>query len=304
MDKKIKSNLMLRILSVGIAIIIWLYVILTQDPVMNNTISSLPINSILTTALSRENLQVISMSQKNAEISVWGKRSVVLSKSRFSASINLGLITQPGYYTLSVDIDRPDGVEIKSRHPQTVDVYVDKNITVEKQVVIAYNGTPKQGYEISATGSANAFVTGPSMLIHKVAYLSAVVDVDGLSASGQKNVKLIPADSTGQEMKNDEITTPEIPVSYNAIFYKEVTVKPVLDQASPSAKAEATPKKVIIYGNPEKTESMSEIYTTMINVGDQQVGSAKEYEAELILPQGIFLKKDTSTKVKVMVTNK
>lgn len=305
MDKEVKKLTMYRIISLLGAVAIWVFVVISQDPVMNNKFYSIPISYSSLSTIEKAELQIISIDDNALDLSLRGKRSLVLSKSKYSAFINLSNISSPGNYTLDIDISRPDGVELRNKNPEKANIYIDKIITVEKPIVVTYKGESKPGYEINVLSqTANGFITGPSLIVHNVAYLNAVADISDVTANTVKEVLLTPMDSSGKPIVSEFLRETKVNLSFIAMQSKTVHIKPQFDLSDKVESFEVSPNMITIEGNKDRLLDINELLTEPVILDSEAEKTTAAYETKLIFPEGISPNKNSPVSVTVKVAYK
>ena len=93
-----------RIVSVFVAVFLWMYVVGVRNPQVTVNIRGVEVNIINSAQISSRNLKVIEMSEKNIDVKVTGRRADVanISSEDLSVYVDAKDITSAGEYNLTV----------------------------------------------------------------------------------------------------------------------------------------------------------------------------------------------------------
>ena len=95
MAKKTINNKLLIVLSLAVAVIIWMYVIIAEDPVTTAKVGPLTIQYTTSVPMQQKDIEIIGELSEKVELTVKGSRSYVTgSKANYSAVIDLSQISQ------------------------------------------------------------------------------------------------------------------------------------------------------------------------------------------------------------------
>ena len=297
MDKRwLNNKSVLRITSFAVAIVLWTYVVITQDPPRTSEVDNVEIICGLNQYQLNDGLSIISKSATDLSLKANGKRSLVTGvRGNYYARLNLDNITQPGKYSITPEISKPDGVYISSINPSVVEVYIDKYVSSSVPVNILTEGETPDGYIIKKMTSdiQHATVTLPSLSLEQISYIGVTVNLSEITGSTivnctpviyDKNDKIIEIPSLMTELKN-------VVVEITAEKTKTVNIVPSVSGAE-RADMQFSPKTIEIYGDKDVIDSIDSITTKRV-VFDTPPVADVEYTAELILPPGVNVKEDT-----------
>ena len=208
------------------AIALWVFVFVGEDPMTTESIKSIPINFINEETLTAGNLVVLQKENTAINISLSGNRSAVSNTSpgdfRVTADIE-GL--KEGENTVRINVSGPQNVSIENYSPQKIKVYVDKLVTEDKPVnaVIINQNSDDSEPHIVQVSREKVKITGAKTLVDKVAYLKAEVDASKVGNTMKAfGTKLIPVDKEGNVAFG--ITPEKEKVSVTAVLHKTKTV--------------------------------------------------------------------------------
>lgn len=213
-------NMTLRILSVLLALLLWVYATNEQNPVNDQ---------ILSIQLQRRDppkgIEITSSIPSNVSIRVQGPRTQVtsLGPTDFQAVLDLSAAAEGDHY-IPVKVTSPPGVQVTMVTPPRV--YVVAEAIVEKQVDVsaALKGTPAKGFIALAPAVQPSRVTvrGPRSRINAVDQLKVTVDVEGATGAVEQTVPV----TAGQEGVSVAPQSVRVIVPINQLPSKSVVVRP------------------------------------------------------------------------------
>lgn len=193
-EKYMKNNFSLAILSVAIAVCLWLFISLTQYPSVQKTIQHIPVTvDIMGSSAGQNGLQVISCSVEEVTVELLGSRTEVgnLNSDNLVAYFDADSVSSAGTKNLTLKIRSDSGInyEVKSIMPDKATVVFDK---IETREFPISPKTPNvdivEGKEIFADDYACdpsvVQITGPSAQLDKISKCYALSKKDmSLSSS-------------------------------------------------------------------------------------------------------------------------
>lgn len=237
-----KSNLFLKILSLVAAFFVWLVVVYVNDDSYSRTIKQVPVKWEQPAALTRQELDIISVDPQTVTLTVVGKRYIVmgLSPEDFDITLQLGSILNAGTREVAI-ISNTDSSDyrIQSITPGHASVRVDHVDSRTLEIEADITGVKlEEGYikddEIVTPGTVE--VTGPVSELSRVA--RAVVSADiGRTLSTTESItgEIILLDKDGNDVRSENLSmsyeTAEVAIS--VLKRKEVPVTIEFTNAPP-----------------------------------------------------------------------
>ena len=183
-EKHMQSNFALAILSVIIAVFVWLIISLTQYPDSQKTIEHIPFSRDISGSVAESSgLSIMSSDVEEVTVELLGSKLQVgnLNNENLVAYIDADSVTTAGTRNLTIKIKGSSGInyEIKSIKPATANVVFDKTDTREFTV---YPKIPKASVVDGKAIDENDMtcdpsvvrITGPSSQLDKIAKCYAV----------------------------------------------------------------------------------------------------------------------------------
>lgn len=289
----------LRILSVLLAFILWVYVNSEQNPLREKTLT-VP----LEVSGPPPGYVYFGSLPETVKVKVEGDKNLL---ARVSPSDLKAEVWVPGDKTgvtvLPVQVAAAPGTRVTQVLPAEVSVTVDRLAEKEVPVAVSLRGSPATGYTALAPVCRPAYVTvaGPSSVLKEVSQAAAAVDLEGAA----ENVEMdVPVSAGRRELSvNPSAVRVTVPVvgAAGALTSKTVPVVPQT-AGTPAAGWEikrltANPAAVQVFGPAGALAGIDSVKTEAVNV--QGAGGALEAETGLVLPGGAAAVQPGRVKVKV-----
>lgn len=209
-----------KVLAVLLAVAVWVYVTITQNPLEEATFT-VPVEPRgLSEALAQQetNYQV--------QVRVQGTASVIndLSSRDFTAYIDLTGM-QAGEASPRVQIDLPENVTLVSQSPESIDLTLEPKISQTFAVEARVSGAPAENY----TALSDDAVLSPQevTLSSTAGYISEVgsvivsADISGLETSYNRNLPVEVLDRSGNNITRYFTITPSSVNTVVGVLYEQ-----------------------------------------------------------------------------------
>lgn len=192
MKKNMINKFTLKVLSLIIAILIWLLVRNVDDPIVVRTFYEIPV-SIENASYLAENLEIPLLvdGKDTVKVRVKGARSVVskLKKEDIKAVADMTQIISKDTTPIMVSVE-VTGTGISDSditvRPRNIQVDIEKQKSVEKTIAVSTGDTqPDKDYEIGnlKANPEKVTISGPETIINKIDKVVALIDVTGRKES-------------------------------------------------------------------------------------------------------------------------
>lgn len=192
MKKNMINKFTLKVLSLIIAILIWLLVRNVDDPIVVRTFYEIPV-SIENASYLAENLEIPLLvdGKDTVKVRVKGARSVVskLKKEDIKAVADMTQIISKDTTPIMVPVE-VTGTGISDSditvRPRNIQVDIEKQKSVEKTIAVSIGDTqPDKDYEIGnlKANPEKVTISGPETIINKIDKVVALIDVTGRKES-------------------------------------------------------------------------------------------------------------------------
>ena len=208
--KSQKNNMWMKILSVVIAVLIWLFVANTNDPVVTKRFYSIPVKVMNEDALTKRGYAYEILDGEEVNITVKGKSSIVRSMgiSDFQAIADFSKLSKVDAVPIDVTAKKySDQLDITLGTTNTMKIKKDEVVTISVPVNVTAKGDPAEGYAVGrVTSTPNLIkVSGPENLLSSAKEIRATVSVDGISHDVTATDKPVLYDEEGKKIISNQI---------------------------------------------------------------------------------------------------
>lgn len=331
--RKLTDNLSLKIMSVAIAIVVWLIVVNIDNPVGTNYYTITDVELINKEYVeSSDTIGKMCMPEENQD----SVRVAITASKKIRDRIRLSDITAVADLQQAVSLDTdpvmvpitvtclasgvlPSDIKVT---PQNLTVNLDEKETQEFVVNVSKGDTkPGKDYEVgSLTASPEKIrITGPKTLVNKIDKVNATIALDGNTEDYTQEVNLTIYDKNQEALSESEMNSLRIEnnakVVVTAKLWKIRTgVKIAAGYVGTPAggyqvgSVKTVPDTISVAGNTEGLESLSE-NDNMITIPADRIdisGESKDVERKIslknLLPDNVKLTSDSSEDVWVTVS--
>lgn len=263
------------LLSVFLAIVLWLYVRAEKDPVSDARIRNIPVQITGSSVLTSKGLTVAGLSSDRVSATLQAPASVLgdISRKNITAVIDVSRIDEAGEHTLSYNVVLPtnvntDGVVVQEKEPETITVTVEKLYTSTLPIEFRFEGSVAKGYQAGTPtiDPVNVTISGAVEQVNQVARAVVVLEAKDLKEHYTGDLPIRLLDANGDELKDLEV---ELSTSTAYIVYPIVVVKEIPLTVNIIAGGGATedniteplivPSKITVAGTQEDVDHLTEI---------------------------------------------
>ena len=317
MKEKLLNNAGIKIISVLFAIMLWLLVINTEDPVVTRNFKDIKVQVINEEEISEIDKVYEIVEGSTVDITVEGRRTVVdqLSSSDFIATADLGKLSD--VYAVKIQVvptksSLKDELTITCNGNDTLKVELEEKETKQVPVTIVTQGTPASGYAVGSdkviVKSPNIIeVTGAQSLVKKVKEARIYVNVSNVYKDFEVVATPILVDSDGDEVVGAErlkLSTDSVMISMKIFKTKEVAVEVnyigSVQDGYVVDSVEYEPKTIMVAGMEEDLKQISKVEISDIDVSDLSADFEPSIDISDYLPDGVY-PADSGTVVNVTV---
>lgn len=275
MGKKIRdSKWLYMVLSLLLAVILWMYVMTDLNPADTKTLYNVPVVFTGLDTLEERGLTISEGANQTVTLSLQATRSVLqqLNNENVSVAINVsnkdtGVQTEVNYtptYPRSVS---NDPITIRSRSPSVIQYTISKWVTREIEVRGSFTGSVAEGFqkgELSISPSTIT-VSGQEDVVNQIDYAQVVLSQTELSETytGELPFALVGFNGEAVSAEGLELSSQTVMVTLPVVQLKEVklTVEVVPGGGATQDDAEITisPESIMVSGGEDDLESLTEI---------------------------------------------
>lgn len=278
------SNNTMLLLSLSLAIILWLYVNIVHNPGKEQEFRvALDTRGTLPQGLT------ISELPRNVVVRVQGKNIIQLSGVRsqdFQATVDLSNL-QEGVNSRPVQVTAPSGLQVVQVNPVRVEITADRVIQKQLPIKAVIKGQSQYGYTVlePVIEPNLVFVHGTARQLKNITSININIDVTGATQNVERE-QSVP-------LPTGLIATPEkvkilVPVT-RSLPYRSLTIVPSYT-GTPEANFQlvrviAQPSNVQVYAPEEVLQKLDSISTETVNIDGIKTDTIKE--VRLQVPPGV-----------------
>ena len=298
MKKLFTENIVLKLGSVVIAIILWILVVYTYDPVATTNFT-LGVDIINGDSIASSGKVYEVIEGDTITIRVKANASLIknLKASDFKATADVSKLSPTYHANIDVVCTKSDNVEITIvGSAKLLAVKLEDLVTKQFSVTVEKSGEAKSGYYVGeAIAKPNLItVSGGKTSVEKISVVKVKADIDGANASFNLDGTPIAYDSDGNEITTGSLKFSDNPVSIAVNVYKTKTVSIVVESHGEPYKGYSVqdidyePKTVTVAGADKLLSKLTAI-TIPLNIE----GKITDVEASINLSdyieEGIYL---------------
>jgi YbbR domain-containing protein len=258
------KNIDIKLLSVFLAIILWLYVVSGENPIVESFI-----DVSLTAANLKEDL-VVKEFPSTVSVGIKGPKNIInnVSSHQITGIVNFSEINKVGQY--------PKRTEIIKIIPSEIKADIERILTKEVEVEYSLIGIPEKGYSLAEEPKiipSKVKIIGAQSILESVKQEICTIDISGIKEDFNKKIKINAIDVNGNEVKGVKIEPDAVEVSISlSLGYPEkiLPVKPrIIGKPAPGyyiSQILAKPDEIKIFGNYSKINNLEFLETIPINV--------------------------------------
>lgn len=324
MKEKITNNLSLKILSLIVAIFIWLLVINVDNPIITKTFVVTDVQLLNEAYIDADGKMCMrDEEQQPIRVTIKAKRKILddISVMDIRAVADLqqavSLDTTPVMVPITASVGKIPAENIQVS-PQNLSLHIEDKETQEFVVTVTTNNTrPDKGYEIGnlISNPEKIRITGPTSLINKIDKVVASVNVNGAVADVTQETDVTVIDKNGEEFSSQDLNYLNVSKVYvSARLWKVRTDVKISAECSGSTaegyqveSVTTTPNVISVAGSDEALSALAEQNNTIWILADaiDISGKDKDHEEKIniseYLPEGLKLTSDSSEDVFVHV---
>lgn len=295
-----KSKLLRFLLSLAIAIGIWLYVVTVVAPNTDKTFTDIPVVTQGEVLLQDRQLMITEIGTKSVDLHLEGSRLDLnkLSNSNIVITVDASKIYEAGTHDLLYSISYPgdvpsNAITVMSKNPATVRVTVEERSTKEVPVEIDFTGNLPENFvaDTPELDLENVSITGPKSVIDQIASARIQVDLEGRSESFSEEVKYTLCDAEKNPVDAHMVTTDaaDVTVTLKIMRVKEIAlvVNVIYGGGATEQSSQITvdPATIRISGSDNLLEGLEQLELGTLNLSEMPADEVLTFPIKL--PEGI-----------------
>ena len=300
MEKIKNSKLLLKILSALIAIVLWFAITYTEDPAISQTLTGVNLEIKGENDLNANGFAIVNKDElPSLSVVIRGSRSNVISAlGEIYASVDVSSVKNTGENVISVSYSYPaDRVVLEKVRVRELTVETEALISREIPVKIEVTNRDKNSdFIVKCESKIDAVtVSGAENTVYNIAYAKVRVDASKISKTNTQECLYELYTEKGELVSEESIVNKSrrtVTVESTVYEKTELAVKVVLSE-------ESREDYGILIKNIEKNTveaGISEgIEAEYIEAVITPQKGKNTYEAELIVPDGVYVKEEDMT---------
>ncbi|MDF2485484.1 MAG: hypothetical protein K0R46_1652 [Herbinix sp.] len=300
MKEKLTRNIGLKILSIILAVILWLVITNVDDPITPASFTNIPVkilNADAIDAINTYDMVYEILEGATIDFTVAARRSIAdnLAVTDFEVTADFAKLSDVNAVTIDIKCPRyGNDVTVTDGLYQVMKINLEELVNKNFKVTVVSKGEPAEGYFVGEkTASTIITVTGPKSKIDRIKEIVAEVNVAGVSGFFSSYEKLKALDEEGEEItSNLSFSQGYVSININVYKKKEIDIK-IKTVGSPAegyviTNVDYEPKSIEVAGDDDILKGITEL------VIEEDISGVKEYVPKEInlqeqLGEGLFL---------------
>ena len=306
--KKLTENLGLKLISLGLAFLLWLFVVSIENPVMNMSFSSIPITIENADVMVEQGKAFeLADSSHSVTVTVKAERSVLseLSRDNIKATVDMTEL-EGNRVPIDVKVTRyADRVQSVNPAKEFANVIIEDLAYSQFRIQVEPTGSVMDGYSVGSTSLQNNVVrvSGPESVVSSIAEAVAKVNVSGMTSEIHTAVPILLLDEDGDAVDTSSLDVSLDQVNASVEIWKVVEV-PVSagHSGTPAAgyvftgSITASPASIYVTGDNSALNALTTISipATELDISGAAGDVIKEINISTYLPSGVYLESSRS----------
>ncbi len=290
------KNLAPKIISILFALVLWMYVMDTNNPGDFRNFPNIPVTLINVEELKGQKLAIKGDNIFSAKVKITGRRDEINQITAEQIRVRADLKGYgPGINSIPLEVIAPSNVEV-SVTPRFINIELEDIIKEEKRIKIVTAGKPSENFVIGRIKyePTTVEVEGPESYIKLIENIIGRIDISNKSRNFELNVPLEAINSKGEKVENIDIKTPQIDVSLSVDLLKTVPIRHNLQVTTEDGYIvtgiNINPREIVLKGQEDILSDISEVNTELIKIDN--LNTNRSIDAALDLPEGIDMYED------------
>lgn len=285
----------MKVLSVIVAIVIWIIVANINDPVISKHFTDIPVRVVNEKALTDNGYAYEVLEGNLVSFTIKGKKSIVYNMTTLDFDVVADFSKLSLTDAVPIDVSSKkygDQLEINLGNVNTMKIKKDEMISVSLPVNVYASGNVAEGFYIGkTTATPNLIkVNGPENLLKNAKEIRAEVETDGIDKDVTTVVKPKLYDGKGQPIENTQIDIDESSINVFIGLWKMKSVKVNLsfdgepEEGYLLSSFDYEPKTVLVAAADDIYDELESLDLVSIDLS----GETENYEKDIPISSGSF----------------
>lgn len=293
MKQKIMNNLSLKMLSLLVALVVWLIIINIEDPTISKNIIGIPVQVINENAISEAGKCYVLDDTDSVDIRVRGPKSVIdkVKESDFKAVADLSKYSITNSVPVEVKFDSSRDFSIEPEiiygESNNINILLDDFVTQSYDVDTVIKGNVNDGYYISKDeiqlNDKKIKISGPETLINEVNRVSVTIDVSDIKEETTVMASVKAYDAYGAIIESDRMiyNRDTINATVKPLIKKDIPIKVITKGKAKKNYKEnnikSSVESISIAGNRDSVNAMG-VITLEVDISDTNKKITKKFD--------------------------
>lgn len=297
-----KNKILTALLSVFLALTLWLYVVTVVSPNSDKHYYNIPVTVQSEVVLQERGLMITTRELPQVSLHLEGNRIDLdkLNSANITIAVDVSRIGGPGVHNLTYTPTYPgdianNAITVLSRTPGTITIEVEERISKGVPVDILYTGALSEDYMADKDNKTLDYemvnITGPKSVVDQIAMARIEVDLDDRVESINEQFQYTLCDAKGAPVDAELVTTDVEAVTLNLRIVRvkqlELTVNVVDGGGATMQTSSITiePQTIRVSGSDNLLEGLETLELGTINLGEMLADEILTFPIKL--PEGI-----------------
>lgn len=298
-----KSKVLRLLLSLVIALGIWVYVVSVVSPEYEATIHSIPVELVGVDELASRDLIIVSNKNFTVDLKLLGNRVDLkkLSASNITLLADLSQIKEPGEHTIRYDIVYPSivqsgNIDALEKHPQYITLTVAERGTKQVPVKVKYKGSLPADYvadrQNPQINHKTVTITGPVEDLEQVDHVSILVDLSDQVSTITGIYRPTICDAAGNALMDVSMLSCDVKEIQTTIKIQKIKTVPIVVTVLPGGglteedvKLTLSLDTIVISGSEAALEKVDQIVVGQIDLSKVMESTTMDFV--ITMPKGV-----------------
>lgn len=297
-----KNKLLTALLSVAIALGLWLYVVTVVSPNSDKHYYNIPVSLQGEVVLRERGLMITTTQLPTVSLHLEGNRTDLnkLNSSNITIALDVSKIGEAGTHSLTYTPTFPgdvpnNAITVLSRTPDSITIEVEERISKSVPVDIQYGGSLSEGYmadkENKELDYEQVNITGPKSVIDQIAMARIEVDLTDRVESINEQLRYSLCNEKGEPVDAALVTTDveAVTLTLKILRVKEISLTVEIIDGGGATQATSDisiePQTIRVSGSDTLLEDMESLELGTINLGE--IPGDQTLTFPIKLPEGV-----------------
>lgn len=296
------NKFLTALLSLGLAVGLWLYVVTVISPGSENSYSDIPVVLQSEGILQERGLMITTAQTPTVDLRLSGNRSDLnkLNIGNILVTVDVSKITEPGDHQLSFNVGYPgdvanNAVNVEYRNPDYITLTVQERITKNVPVVISYKGdvadnlkADKENVELD---NPQIQITGPADVINEITQARIDVSLQGREETFSEGFPYTLCNDKNKPVDSEMVVTNASQVNLTLRIFHMKEVPLVVTVVSGGGATEQTsqitidPMVITVSGTEKQLEDLPNVILGTLDLATILEDSTQKFA--ITLPEGV-----------------